>query len=120
MCTVDLVNALSLFLKINPDNKLLLSTHSEFFLTKITNLVLASKLTVENRKKLLGGNYYIDDENVGLYIYELTTEGVIIRELHLENGEFNEQPFFKFVKEVTNEATSIWNLIEDQKMEEND
>lgn len=72
--------------------RIIITTHSEWVLWELANLVHMSKLPVEQRKGLDGADHAIDDTDVGAWLFEPNAEkgGSVVREvpLDIESGTF--------------------------------
>ena len=90
--------------------KVMLTTHSDFFLSQLSNFVRLSELEDERAKMKYGEDDFLKAEEVGCYLFEWDDEGVgsVIRELHVdaENG-IPEDEFYAVSEALYNEHVDI-------------
>ena len=90
--------------------KVMLTTHSDFFLSQLSNFVRLSELEEERAKMNYGEDDFLNPEEVGCYLFEWDDAGVgsVIRELHVdaENG-IPEDEFYAVSEALYNEHVDI-------------
>ena len=90
--------------------KVMLTTHSDFFLSQLSNFVRLSELADERAKMNYGEDDYLNAEEVGCYLFEWDDggEGSVIRELQVdaENG-IPEGEFYDVSEALYNEYVDI-------------
>ncbi len=104
--------ALGLTRLLNGSVNLLLTTHSDYFLQQLTNLIRVKPLTVEKREKFA----YSDDESipassVGAYLFDTTDEepgSSVIRELPVTDRDgIPEDEFTRVAESLYNEMVRL-------------
>ena len=95
---------------IRNELKVMLTTHSDFFLSQLSNFVRLSELEGERAKMNYGEDDFLNPEEVGCYLFEWDDAGVgsVIRELHVdaENG-IPEDEFYDVSEALYNEYVDI-------------
>ena len=90
--------------------KVMLTTHSDFFLSQLSNFVRLSELEAERAKMNYGEDDFLKAEEVGCYLFEWDDAGVgsVIRELQVdaENG-IPEDEFYAVSEALYNEHVDI-------------
>ena len=92
--------------------RILMTTHSEWFLEQIGNLVRLSELSEDNRKGVIGGSSFLHPDEVGVWLFKATKrpKGSTVKEVKLdsETGLFP-SGFEKVSEELYNEGATIFN-----------
>ena len=88
----------------------MLTTHSDFFLSQLSNFVQLSELEDERTKMNYGEDDFLNPEEVGCYLFEWddAVVGSVIRELHVdaENG-IPEDEFYSVSEALYNEHVDL-------------
>ena len=90
--------------------KVMLTTHSDFFLSQLSNFVRLSELEDERAKMNYGEDDFLSPEEVGCYLFEWDKgrEGSVIREIPVdaENG-IPEDEFYAVSEALYNEYVDL-------------
>ena len=96
--------------------RILMTTHSEWFLEQIGNLVCLSRLPEDNRKGVIGDSCFLHPDEVGVWLFETTKrpKGSTVTEVSLDRETGLYPTGFAEVSETLyNEGAEIFNRLQD-------
>ena len=96
--------------------RVLLTTHSEWVLEELSNVVLASRLTPEQRTEVPAGEFALAEEDVGVWRFDRTENraGTVVSEIRLaESGELFSESYDDVSSATYNDWVRIGNLAGD-------
>ena len=93
---------------VNAGVKVLITTHSDFFVNQLSNLLMLSQFSGKRRPKRYKKNEVLDPDDVGAYYFDPTADGTIVRKLTVtpDNG-IPTEPFTKVHRELYDEAVEF-------------
>jgi len=70
--------------------RIIITTHSEWILEELANLLLMSELPEDRREGLDGNGLALTPEELGIWSFQPTEEGSVVEELHFDEevGKF--------------------------------
>ena len=94
--------------------RVIVTTHSEWVLEELSNLVLASKVSKKRRKGLSSGSVALAPSEVGAWLFQhkKRPRGSVVTELKLERSGLYSSSFDSVAAETHNEWARISDLIE--------
>lgn len=94
--------------------RVIVTTHSEWVLEELSNLVLASKVSKEHRKGLSSGSVALAPNEVGAWLFQQKKRprGSVVTELELERSGLYSSSFDSVAAATHNEWARIADLIE--------
>lgn len=94
--------------------RVIITTHSEWVLEELSNLVLASQLPEEKRRELKGGVRALRPEEVGVWLFKAgeASQGSVVSEIRLEESTLYSSSFEDVAADTYNDWANIADLLE--------
>ena len=104
--------ARAIAMMVNAGIKVLVTTHSDFFVSQLNNLLMLSRVAPRRRpRRRYGKNEILEPDKVGAYWFEASEEGTVVQELDV-TGEYG-IPTFSFAdthRDLYDEAIALEHL----------
>lgn len=99
---------------VNSGVRVILTTHSEWVLEELSNLVLASQLPEEKRSELLRPTQALSPEEVGVWLFKTdeASGGSVVSEIKLEESNLYSSSFDEVAAATYNDWATIADLLE--------
>ena len=97
--------------------RVIVTTHSEYFLEQLSNYVRSSKLTEPERVKLTGyKDTFLQEDEIGAYVFNQQDKGTIVERLRFDQESgLSPEDHNKVSSELYNETARILDKIEDKE-----
>ncbi|MDE2655240.1 MAG: AAA family ATPase [Gemmatimonadota bacterium] len=94
--------------------RMIITTHSEWVLEELSNLVLASQLPEDKRRELNGGAQPLSPEEVGVWLFKAgeASQGSVVSEIRLEQSNLYSSSFDEVAANTYNDWANIADLLE--------
>ena len=94
--------------------RVIITTHSEWVLEELSNLVLASRLPEEKRRELGHGSQTLSPEEVGVWLFRTgeASRGSAVSEIKLEESSLYSSSFDEVAADTYNDWATIADLLE--------
>jgi len=98
------------------DIRLIITTHSDYFLHQINNFIKISKLSPEKIKKVFGRDLTIDrkDVSINLFKYDDENNETLVKNLEFDEYGLTEDIFYEITKELFQTSDEIDDMINDE------
>ena len=111
---VELTRQLALL--VNAGIRVIVTTHSEWLLEELANIVRRSELPPSKRSGMVGGTISLDPDQVGawLFVPKSRPKGSVVQEIHLDGSGLYPSGFEKVAKLLHNDWADISSRIDEE------
>ncbi len=94
--------------------RVMVTTHSDYFLEQLDNYVRIAKLPADEREVLIGSkNLFLEENEIGAYVFNEHPKGTIVKRLKFENKDgLSPEDHNKVSSDLYNETVDILDQIE--------
>ena len=80
--------AIAIAMLVNAGVKVLVTTHSEYFISQLSNLIMASQLSIKKRSAHgYGAKEVLDPQKVGAYLFQPTEDGTKVNQVRVTSTD---------------------------------
>ncbi len=99
---------------VNAGIRVIVTTHSEWLLEELANIVRRSKLSESERRKISGSNVALNATQVGAWLFEpkKRPKGSVIREIHLDDSGLYPSGYDEIAAALHNDWAELSSRIE--------
>ena len=90
---------------VNGGKRVVISTHSDFLLYKLNNLLMRSKAEKE-------GDAALSPDDVAVYLVKWVEDGSVVERLHVDEGGLHEEEFLEVTRELFEEESRLLDAVQ--------